>query len=804
MSDRERLFEKFDELPKLSNDVLASSPFRFPKRVDPNADLSRGSSPLNVTGGLQPLASRAEGSVSRLRDTIGDAANKTKFGETSIAQWEAIMQFAGSKTRRKTKEERFEIVSSEHTHWEENEPINLSAESAKDWFKRCLLERLKEGNSHRHSHAVLGDQGCGKSTLIKYLVSTNAPEIREQEIVFCRFEFLKFWDNWRQHGQDVMDCLSSYMSFIHLRDLLLDHFFNFQDGNSFVYTFPYELEVKRQEEIERLTRAVIRDKPTFEGLDEAVVRMNIEDCVAAAAISNADLMEKIRKISHDRRLALISALWDEKCLVTVFDGLDSLKIEDAFQQTEQWQAIQKIIRRRAWLSMPTNLADQGVSKQNDSIIVIRKSTAAFLELQSGGFEDMGLRHYYHVAPIDSRAAMVSVIRRAIEDLSDYSGVSAADCERDTFRLMKVVQRSMVAFGRLGGGSTAIDAIYNLFDGNLRDLFEFIANTIDWSCSEMIKHDYLDYRHYFSDVPTLIQALSSNIGYEFLMWKSYRVVEQLLLGKGKSFENAARVLRADGSLLQTSGVTNQVRANPDHYGQIDNIFNYLSLNKEAEIDRHPLLEKVRIAQMMWDEPVNQTDVGQKMRTMFGTEPWDEKLVLMLMLKTGFLSAEISRGAEAYAPYFRTTPKAKLCVTSLIGNLAYLENVFHQTLFPQVLVEHVSDRVRDENDPLEWAIASVRNAFIFLTYFKHIEQNPADGVVVPEHLQLFSGVHKRVRESLERMTKALVRTTYDSSDRKDAIRQERSRAEAKLICKGALAQIDETMRLWTEAGAISGAR
>src|SRR6185436_6165741 len=142
----------------------------------------------------------------------------------------------------------------------------------------------------------------------------------------------------------------------------------------------------------------------------------VANCVADAEKGNHELMAYLKNIPHDQRMAMIGALWDEKCVVTIFDGMDSLKIEDAFQETDQWQAIKEIIRNRSSLSTPTRIRQRGVALENDSIIVIRKSTAALLEYRSKDFDQLGLQFYYHVAPINSRAAMVSVIRRALEDL----------------------------------------------------------------------------------------------------------------------------------------------------------------------------------------------------------------------------------------------------------------------------------------------------------------------------------------------------------------------------------------------------
>ena len=803
MNDRKLLLQKFQDFPALNNRRLAASSFQFPKRTDPRSASHRGRSEADTTTALRPGMSRSSGAISDLREALNQASAKTKFGETSLDQWQNIMQFAGSTIRRRAEEQRFEIIENGAPHWHDRDSVNLNANSASDWFNRVLLARIQEGAPYRHCHAILGDQGCGKSTLIKYLMSKNAEQIRKRKIVFSRFEFLKFWSEWRDQGQDIHERLSAYMSFIHLRDLVLDNFFVFVDGNKYVLKFEYKLAKRRGEEIERIAKDIRVHRNMF-GIaqDDEQIFLTVANCVAEAERGNHELMTYLKALPHDQRMAMIGALWDEKCVVTIFDGMDSLRIEDAFQETEQWQAVKEIISTRSALSTPTRIRQQGVALENDSIIVIRKSTAALLEYSSTNFDQLGLQYYYNVASINSRAAMVSVIRRSLEDLSIYAE-SPEIVERDTFRLMKVVQRTMLAIGRSEGGSALAEDIYNLFDGNLRDLFAFVAATIDWSCTQMLRSGFLESKNYFGSVPTLIEALSSSRGNDFLASKSYRVIEQILLGEGGSFENAAAVVTTKDTLLQSGKGGDHIRSNPDHYGQIDNIFNYLNVGVSSVVDQHTLLEKVRLAQLLWNKALPQHQISEEMRKLFGYSPWNERMLLVLMLKTGFLSVDITRSALEFSANLRATSKAKLCINSLIGNLAYIENVFHRTLFPAILIDHISDNVRDVNS-IEWAIVSIRNAYVFLTYFRHIERNAANGVSVPQSLCLFDRVRRRLVASLDRMTKALERPDDEARDAGLSERAIRARIDASEICTGALREIERTDRAWAKAGAAAGAR
>ena len=174
-----------------------------------------------------------------------------------------------------------------------------------------------------------------------------------------------------------------------------------------------------------------------------------------------------------------------------------------------------------------------------------------------------------------------------------------------------------------------------------------------------------------------------------------------------------------------------------------------------------------------------------------------MLVKLMLKTNFLAADIHLAAGECTVWLKSTSKAKLCVNSLIGNLAYIEHVFHRTLFPSALVEHIEDRER-EGRTREWAIASIRNAYVFLTYFRHIEQNAANGVQIPRQHRLFEKVRDRVIKSLERMTAALERK--DDFER-DPNEHSRAFLDAEEICTGALEEINRTHRAWIKSGAVA---
>lgn len=817
MTNREFLLAKFNNLPFLINATLAESPLIFPEikgRIQATPWL--GPAPLEVAlHDDQPRPSGRGRAISDLSHAINEAASKPEFAKTSLEQWDRIMQFSGSKVRRSAREKRYKIMPSEIQRWEkpgrgeEGIPINVSQGCANDWFINTLLNRIKIGSIYKHNQAILGAQGCGKSTLIKYLISKNAEECRKKHIVFSRFEFVKYWKEWRNIGQSQDESLRAYMTFIHLRDLFLNHFFEFKDGNTFSLKFRFSISSKELEgELARLADEASQQSGSPRNMEDnrefLLFTKILRECLSKAKVSNHELMRYIRTLPVAQRLSMIGALWDQHCVVTIFDGMDSLQIEDAFQETEEWKAVKHIIRNRLSLSTPTHLRDEGRSLSNDSIVVLRQSTASILAMESSHQDaPLGLVYFYKVDPLDPMSAMVSIIMRALEGLKTSDLIESSMLEPLTFDLMKIVQRTMLAIGRNGGGKASLKEIYNIFDGNLRDLFRFVASTISWTCQEMLRSKFLETDEIFGSVEGLITTLASERGRDFLVYKSYRVIEQLLIKDGSLFENAAIVTKTTKSpLLKGIDAGGRVRSNPTYFGFVDNIFSYLFPNESRDVDRHNFLEKIRTVQLLGDKACTDGALVEQIRQNFGYAIDDEMLLFKLLLKTGFISAEVVLNSSEHEIHLQSTSKAKLCIKSLIGNLAYLEHVFHQTLFPSVLVSHISDLKR-ESGTIEWVASSIRNAFIFLTYFRHIEQNNANGVSVPSRYRLFESVKIRVMASLDRITKAAEKSQESSRRESYPDRDARARQDATAICKRALDEVDHTLKAWQREGLIVAA-
>lgn len=94
-------------------------------------------------------------------------------------------------------------------------------------------------------------------------------------------------------------------------------------------------------------------------------------------------------------------------------------------------------------------------------------------------------------------------------------------------------------------------------------------------------------------------------------------------------------------------------------------------------------------------------------------------------------------------------AILGLESLIENLAYIENIFHKTRFPEELIAHVNDSVRGESKSEDWAARALNNVFVHLVYLRHVEAYPSGNVHAAKEDRIFGRIHEGISRSVLRM-------------------------------------------------------
>ncbi|OHC45156.1 MAG: hypothetical protein A2092_02680 [Rhodobacteraceae bacterium GWE1_64_9] len=596
---------------------------------------------------------------------------------------------------------------------------------------------------------------------MKYLITSHSKELKRKKLVVSRFEFMKFLKQWEKRGKTRNEALLNYLSFIHARDLVLDRFFDLRDCSKYEMNFAFSKPARQAEEVSRIAIAMRRLAPVVGVRDEDDFVKVIETVLHAASLGNAELMRELKQQPPRLRVLLVGALWEDRTVVTVFDGLDSLDVHDALQESDRWSWVKYLVENRAELSSPTELRLAGEVNDCDSILVLRRNTAAQLEFEYNKVgRSLDFESVYTVAPVDGLAATLSVTQRAAKTIIAADPNAATRAEEVTFDLMRVAQRTMIAISRNGATRVNAEILYNLFAGDLREQFRFLSVIFDWSVKEMLSLGYLDTEEYFDSSPLkLIHALASTRGNDFLARKSYRVVELLLNPEGGAFENAAKVV------VDASGMTGDGKPsitpvpNLAFSGHFDNVFNYLDHSKSETIDHHSFLKKLRAVQLLSEGDMSFSQFSSSMERTFGYSPVGAKDVVLFLLQTEFASAHVVYRNGIYDILLSSTAKGALCIKSLVFNLAYLENVFHCTLFPSVLVSHVSDKERSIS-VTDWAAASIRNAFIFLSYFALIENNDAYGKPVPERYRLLSEMREKIIATVLRIVES--RGTGDRID------------------------------------------
>jgi ABC-type oligopeptide transport system ATPase subunit len=781
----------FTDLLDLNGEVVGGSAFQYPRLELSAASLALRRRRQKIAGAQPepPKESQSERkSIGLLLDAITRATRKLEFAKTLEEEWNDSLVFADTRAIRRSHRKTYLFRSSTKKTWSDGDAINQTIDVANDWFVRVLMANICEGVVNRHTQVIVGDKGCGKSTLLKYLITKNSVETKRKKIVFSRFEFMKFIQRWKKLGNNTNEALRNYLSYIQSRDLFLDHFFDLHSCAKYSIKFPFVNEVKLDAEITSLMAAMKRLAPVVGmRVDDDTLRVTIETLLHAARLGNAELMRELRKLSSNLRILLVGALWEDKTVVTVFDGLDSLDVHDALQNSDQWKMVKYLVENRAELSSPTILRLNGEVNDADSILVLRRNTVAQLEkdytLEGKPIEFGAL---YSVAPVDGLTATVSVMRRAARLLNSNGDLESREVDNLAFDLMRIAQRTMIALSRNASVRVPSGLLYNLFEGDLREQFRFLSVIFEWSVKDMLSLNYLDSHEHFDALPKqLIEVLASSRGNDFLARKSYRIVELLLSPEGGAFENAALTVSDESGLLEDSASSIPIQ-NVNFVGHLDNIFNYLDRTVGSSIDDHAFLVKIRAVQLLSGTEMGSKDFISGMSNTFGYSQARLKDLIIFLLQTEFLVARVVFHGGKYNILLSASAKGRFCVDSLIYNLAYLENVFHSTLFPTVLVSHIEDRERSASVS-EWAAASIRNAYILLTYFSLIEKNLATGKAVPDSYRLLPKIQQRVTDTVLRMIEP--RAAGD-----------RIEGEPEKIAARALELIKKTVVEWKRMGAL----
>lgn len=792
---RAELLRKFENLPSLDGAVFNSNNkahFSFPQITHP--DTGAVESREDITWAYTKELSYKQLPKEKLQNAIRKATNKLKFLDTSLEQWESDMIFTEDQLLDK---KNYTIKRSTKSTWVEGTAVNTSRLVANDWFENSFLKRVSNKGLYSHSQALIGNAGSGKSTLLKYLISQNYSLIQSKRIVISRFEFLKFMSQ-RKKGVENEQSIADYVSFIHSRDLILNHFYDLTNCNKLTFKEKYVNLEFRNKEIKRITSLAPSSAELLSIHNSDLLSDQIRNVLTSGLAGNRALMDALNEVEYDVKLSIINILSPGKTILTIFDGLDSIDTQDAFENTKNWELVCKIIDQRHRYSTHQRLHDLSINIQTDSLVITRKNTFEMLVKDVNvpeGMNNLSFQKIYSIENINGVSAIAGVIKRVKRLLVNLEDPEISENEDEHERAMFVVnmmdfiEKTMDSISRWQNSDHDIDQMYGFFDGNLRDLFKFILQIFHWSIKQMENKNFLEPEDYGTSVWRLTSALSSVNGERFFRWKSYRIIELLLVSDRGWFENMVFIPVSKSPYAR---VKSKIKSNKDFAGRIDNIYNYLEPFQGCEIDNHSIFEKLRILQILNVKDRTAEEIEKKLVDLFGYQPKDTHKTLLYLIKTNFVSANVvSLANRDIDVRYRATNRAKLCLSSLIFNLSYLEHIFHKTLFPTGMVQGINDKPRNENLPL-WITNSIRNAYVMLSYMKMVEDNPCNGKVVSDEYRVVEKIRLSVYDSLSRMTEGVDEDEDDNSDYKGIDFSE--------ICDTALRKIRGSENKWKNMNLI----
>lgn len=793
---RARVLEIFSIIPLIDLDCGNAEDFTFPSMTSKQQTLI-ADAPVDYSRARYDNDAANSGPVERLRSGMEKAAQKLRYGETSNDTWRDLLLFSDDRLSRKKP---FHKVTSNLKFWTEGTVINRTSESFEDWFTHHLLERISEGGGERHSQAITGSPGSGKSTLVKYAISYYSSNIDYLGIVFTRFEFLKFLADWHEYGNELALSLENYLSFIRSRDLIISHFMVFRNGDSLVLKDKYRDAQHLQREILDVAAEMHYKSQSFGRFktEEYCLKI-IEEAVRRVKKGNNYLIKWLRRLEKEDRILIEFALWGEKTVVTIFDGLDSLNVEDAFQETPEWSAVEEIVQKRSVLCKPAIFTEKGISVKADSIIISRKNTLALLKLK---LRERGLRfginRVYEVQNVDGATAIVSVVSRSCMYIDDVR--ESSTCKQKSFvrNVSILVQRTLVAISRGHGARVPSNLVYGVFDGNLRELFRFVARVIFHSLNDMLSMKLIEGRSLFGSTLALADH-AVKAGNVYLERKSYQIIEMFLYD-GPRYENALKFVTNLSKEFPSPQGAFDIQKNRDFYGHVDNLYSYHYRGPADGLDQHPLLEKIRVLQCLRERSMTDRDLLSALKDEFGYEPAEFRTLLLLLIKGDLISVNIVQLDDDYDYQYCATPRALLSLVSLIENLAYLENIFHRSRLPSSLVAHISDNPRAEISSESWAARAINNSFIFLCYLRKVEKNRSGGVTTPEEYELFGKIHSGVVRSIRRMLRIRLLEARQGDYHDLVVHNEDDNKErvAKRIAAEAHRRLSETYHSWKRVG------
>lgn len=766
---REKLFANFENIPDITFD--GSEDHALFTMVHP--ELSRPK-PVSETGFRELDLSPVSSTLAALQQSLRLASAKYEYGRTSGHDWNRYLRFSGDRLRR-VQRGSYRITSSDHvkpTTVADGGVINATREVAQNWFHKILVPSfLNPGKEARHF--VLGDRGSGKSTLLKYLITMNWSELVKKRVIFSRFEFMKFVTSWNGGAgeEKTKERLDEYVSYILLRDYMLFSSYTLVDGNKWVRHDVGDFSGKPQ--IQATLNAA---KARFHGWQSGTLSMvQLVDLFHAAASPDKLEARLLQRVPLEVRIALLSLCQEKYQIALVLDGLDHVAMEDSVFRTERKRILDYLGKNiNAVTSFGANDGQQ-VRIRTHIVVVMRENTPFLSNEPNLCDVEVHRKSRHRVGKIDTRVAIYNLLQRSMDIDAGVQSKDAA-VQRRVQLLMRAIDIVMGLVSRSVRAQRRPRLVFDIFCGDLRSIFRFVERLFAWAVIEGIQQGlFVESRQ--GTIDSLLSEMTGPIAFENLNKKKYRVIEVLLLGGAPWFENAIRIDRKD-EFAEAIGLNlgqGTWHENERHWGFIDNIFNYHDVADFDGVRRPQFLTKLFVLRLVEKTELSSDQLRLQLSTKAKIELSGVELYQMLikLLRTQMIAARISDGKVL----FSATAKGEFVANYLFCNMVYLEHVFHQALFPTVMVRNISDWRRDAGVS-EWVARSIRNSFVLLAYVKFVE---ARSVKLADRLRVFETCRVQVLATLHRI---LSEGSEDADLGRKAIRL-----------------IDNTLSNWERSGILS---